>query len=566
MPNMNLRPYQQQAVDAVYSHLRERDDNPCVVIPTAGGKTPIAATICKDVVTRWNGRVLILAHVKELLEQAVNKLNAIAPELMVGVYSAGLNSRDTLAPVIVAGIQSVYKRAGDFGFYDLVLIDEAHCVPVEGDGIYRTFLNDMKVINPNIRMIGLTATPYRMKSGMICGADNLMNHICYEIGVRELINQGYLCPLVSKAGRHLADTSQLHIRGGEFIAAETEDLMDEDELVTSACNEIITYTRDRKSCLIFAAGVKHAEHIASVLRKEHNVEVECVFGETSSLFRSQYLDDFKTGKLKYLVNVGVLTTGFDAPNIDCVVLLRPTNSPGLYYQSAGRGFRLHPGKVNCLILDFGGNIMRHGPVDMIRTKEPGSGTGEAPAKTCPQCRSLIHAAYQKCPDCGYDFPLPERNKHAAQAASGGIISGEVSYCDYEVKSVEYSVHCKRGAEPGSPLTMKVEYTVGFNHYIREWVCPEHSGYVRAKFECWWRNRSHLPPPKTAMEAVKLAEDGALAMPETIVVKSVAGEKFDRIVDYELSAIPDYSLEPGWDDSYSGANEDYNNDKDDEIPF
>ena len=561
---MQLRNYQQQAVEAVYEHLRTRDDNPVVVIPTAGGKTPVIATICRDAVSRWNGRVLILAHVKELLEQAVEKLNAIAPDLMLGIYSAGLNCRDTLAPVIVAGIQSVYKRAGELGFYDLILIDEVHTVPIEGDGIYRSFLQDMKEINPNVRLIGLTATPYRMKSGMICGEDNLLNHICYEIGVKELINRGYLCPLISKAGKRMVDTSKLHIRGGEFIASETEDLMDEDNLVIAACDEIVSYTASRHSCLIFASGIKHAEHIAKVLRQDYDLEVECVFGDTPSLFRAQHLEDFKSGRLKYLINVGVLTTGFDAPCIDCVVLLRPTNSPGLYYQSVGRGFRLHPGKQNCLVLDYGGNIMRHGPVDMIRVKEPGKSGGEAPAKTCPECYSVIYAGYMTCPDCGYVFSPSEQHKITSRAESAGILSGQTSYTDYEVSGVEYSVHHKRGAPDDAPKTIRIEYNIGFMQSISEWVCPEHSGWVRAKFESWWRNRGKVPPPCTAAEAVKLASDGALAVPRKIIVKSVAGEKYDQVVDYELGPVPDYTYEPGWNDSgpYDGT-DDFD---DDQIPF
>jgi len=562
---MVLRPYQIEAVNAVYEHLRTRDDNPCVVLPTASGKTHVIATLCKDSVLQWKGRVLILAHVKELLQQAFDKLNATAPDLMVGIYSAGLKSRDTLAPVIIAGIQSVYKKASELGAFDLVVIDEAHLIPPDGEGMYQSFLSDMKKINPNVRLIGLTATPYRMKSGMICAPENLLNHICYEIGVKELITQGYLCPLVSKAGRREVDTSKLHIRGGEFIAAETEELMDEDTLVLSACNEIISYTKDRKSCLIFAAGIKHGEHIANILRKTYNVEAECVFGETSSLFREQHIENFKSGKLKYLINVGVLTTGFDAPNIDCIVLLRPTMSAGLYYQMCGRGFRIHPGKKECLVLDFGGNIMRHGPVDSIKIKEPGKGNGEAPAKKCPNCYSVIHAAYQKCPDCGHEFPPPDRNKHGGNASTSGIISGQVSITDYDVKYVEYSVHYKRNADPDTPPTMRVEYCIGFNHYISEWVCPEHTGYARAKFEIWWSKRSHAPLPKTAEDAVQLTKDGALANTFKIIVKSIAGERFDRVIDYDLGPIPDYVPDVGCNSE--NFNHDYENEyEDSEIPF
>ena len=145
---LTLRPYQEDAKAAVYEHLRSRDDNPCVVVPTAGGKTPMMASICKDAVGLWNGRVLILAHVKELLEQTADKLQAVCPEVEFGIYSAGLKRRDTEHSVIVAGIQSVYRRACELDAFDLVMVDEAHLIPLEGDGMYRQFLADAKVVNP----------------------------------------------------------------------------------------------------------------------------------------------------------------------------------------------------------------------------------------------------------------------------------------------------------------------------------------------------------------------------------------------------------------------------------
>ena len=157
---MELRPYQNEAVQAVYDHLRSRDDNPCVVIPTGGGKTPVIATICRDAVNLWNGRVVILAHVKELLEQAADKLRHIAPEVPLGVYSAGLKRKDIGYAVTVAGIQSIWKKACDLGPVDLVVIDEAHMVPAEDDGMYRQFIADARR-NPQVRIVGLTATPYR---------------------------------------------------------------------------------------------------------------------------------------------------------------------------------------------------------------------------------------------------------------------------------------------------------------------------------------------------------------------------------------------------------------------
>jgi len=557
---ITLRDYQQAAVEAVYDHLRTRDNNPCVVIPTAGGKTPVIATICRDAVTLWSGRVLILAHVRELLEQAADKLRAICPDVPYGIYSAGLKRRDTEHPVIIAGIQSVYQRAAELGAFDLVLVDEAHLIPADGEGMYRTFLAEAKIINPNLRVIGFTATPYRLDCGYICTPDGILNHVCYEVGVRELIVRGYLCQLVSKAGKAKADTSGLHVRGGEFIPGEVEALMDDDQLVEAACAEIVEQTQDRCAVLIFAAGIKHGEHIVRVMREKHSIECGFVTGETPSNERDAILARFRGESggelfglepLKYLCNVNVLTTGFDAPNIDCVVLLRPTMSPGLYYQIVGRGFRLHPGKRNCLVLDYGGNVLRHGPVDQIRVKtRTTGGTSEAPAKECPQCHALIAAGYARCPDCGYEFPPPERSNHDAKASTAAVLSSQVTIEKYTVHDVYYSVHVKRGAAEGAPKSLRVDYKIGWRRWKSEWICLEHTGYARQKAIVWWKRRSHYPVPATAAEAVEIARLGYLAPTKSITIRSISDKKYDNIVDYELGPIPEL---PNRDKTYDTKN-------------
>lgn len=560
---MELRPYQQAAVDAVYNHLRSKDNNPCIVLPTGTGKSVVIAKIVSDSVQQWNGRVLILAHVKELLEQNSGKVKAFCPDIPIGIFSAGLKSRDTDEPVIVAGIQSVYNKACDLGAFDLVIVDEAHLIAPDGDGMYRTFLKDMKVINPRVRVIGLTATPFRLKGGLICQPENILNEVCYEAGLKEMIVQGYLSPLISRAGRAEANLDNLHIRGGEFIGEEMSEAMDNDAIVDSACREIVEFTRDRKSVLIFTTSVAHCKHVAEKIQAYSGQECAVVTGETSAGERAEIIARFKgelvpadlfgqtKPPLKFLANVNVLTTGFDAVNTDCVVLLRPTNSAGLLIQMVGRGTRLSPqtGKQNCLVLDYGGNILRHGPVDMIRVKEPGAGKGgDAPAKKCPQCLALIHAAYTKCPQCGFEFPPSEKSNLSDKASSAGIISGQIDYTDYEVKDVYYCVHEKRYAEPGTPRTMRVDYQVGFNEFKSEWVCPEHTGYARDKFVKWWRKRAAIgcPVPTTAHEAVALANEGLLAKPASITVKTVAGEKFERITSWRLKERP-VMREPG-DDS------------------
>ena len=288
------------------------------------GKSLVLAQIAKDTVEKWNGRVLILAHVKELLEQNADKIRKLCPELKIGIYSAGLRSRDTTEQVIVAGIQSVYNKACELDAFDLVIVDEAHLISSEGDGMYRTFLADMKVINPHVRVIGLTATPFRLKGGLICKPENILNEICYEAGLKEMIQQGYLSPLISRAGRAEANLANLHIRGGEFISDEVAAAMDNDALVTSACREIVELTHDRKSVLIFTASVDHCKHVAEKIQAFSGKECAIVTGDTSPAERAEIIARFKgefipadlfgTPKppLKFLANVNVLTTGFDA--------------------------------------------------------------------------------------------------------------------------------------------------------------------------------------------------------------------------------------------------------------
>jgi len=546
---ISLRPYQREAVDAVYKYLAEHDDNPCVVTPTASGKSVMIAQIATDAVKLWSGRVLVLAHVKELLEQNAGKVRALCDGINVGVYSAGLHSRDTDAPIIVAGIQSVYNKADKLGKFDLIIVDEAHLIQPDGEGMYRTFLSAMKRINPLVRVIGFTATPFRLKGGLICKPENILNKICYEVGIKEMIAQGYLSPLVSRAGRANADLSNLHIRGGEFVADEVEKAMDSERLTLFACGEIIELTKDRKSVLIFASSVKHCRHIAETIEEKSGMECAVVTGDTPAderaeiiaRFRGESVQDmFGDAKppLKFLCNVNVLTTGFDAPNTDCIVLLRPTNSPGLLVQMVGRGFRLSPGKTNCMVLDYGENILRHGPIDCIRVHDKTPGHGDAPAKKCPECYALIHAAYSKCPECGYEFPPSEHSKLTANSSGEAILSGQVTFDDYEVMDITYEVHAKRG-QPDAPKTLMVTYMIGFHQFKYEFVCPEHTGYARDKFVRWWKERAAdgVPVPDTAKEAAEWAWMGALAEPTSIRVRSVSGEKYDRVVAWKLGPKP-----------------------------
>ena len=574
---MRLRQYQLDAVDAVYEHARTKTTNPVVVVPTAGGKTPILATLCADTARRWGGRAIVVSHVKELLQQACDKLHTIDPTLDVGVYSAGLGRRDTEHAVLVAGIQSVYQRAyelcGDRPF-NVVIVDEAHLIPRDGDGMYRQFLSDLRTCNPTVRIVGLTATPFRLDSGLIYGPDCMLQEVCFEVGIRELIQQGYLCPPVSKAGTTKIDTSGVKIRGGEFIAADLETAANKDAIVTNACAEIAGYASDRKSVLIFASGVAHGRHVAKVIGETGH---ECGFicGETPADERRNLIGRFRgtqegllpgveASRLKYLVNVNVLTTGFDAPETDCIAILRPTMSAGLYYQMVGRGFRLSDGKPNFLVLDFGDNVLRHGPVDLLSERahkiSAGRGDGSPAVKECPNCHAFCSPGYARCQDCMYEFVRPDEPKHDATASDASVLSpGPVAVreAELDVRDVSYSVHVKAGASQGAPRSMRVDYVVGMGQLVSEWICVEHDGFALDKAIAWWKKRSHDSMPADATMAVRIAEAGGLAVPLRITVQSKPGERWDRVVKHVLSPIPECFALP---------TEIEEPDTDDEIPF
>ena len=550
----DLRPYQSDAVKAVYDHLRDKDTNPCVVIPTAGGKSLCIAEVAKDAVMKWHGRVLILAHVKELVEQNAGKIKAIQPDLPVGIYSAGLESRDIEQPVIVAGIQSIYNKADLFKPFDLVMIDECHLIPPDGEGRYQTFLNAAKERNPNVRLIGWTATPYRTQGGLICKPENLLNEVCYEIGVKELINRGYISNITAKAGKFTPDTDGLHIRAGEFVSEDVEKLMGEDGLVNSACREIVELTKERKACLIFCTSVAHCKKVADAIKRFSGEECAIVTGDTPADEREETIKrlrgesvkaDLFSDKppLKYCCNVSVLTTGTDIPRLDTIALLRPTNSPGLLVQMVGRGFRLSPetGKTECLVLDYGRNIERHGPIDMIKVKETGQGGGGPLAKVCPQCRAIVNLPVMLCPECGYQWPRkePERKSHEATAAKVGILSGEVTVEKFPVQHTSYQIWEKRGAPPDAPKTVRVTYDIDYLTHYSEWLCPEHTGYARRKFEKWWREHANpdCPMPRTAEEVCEHDFAGMIREVKEITVRFVSGQKYPEIAGYELGDFP-----------------------------
>ncbi len=513
---LSLRPYQRAAIDALYAYFAEHTGNPLVVLPTGTGKSLCVASFIREAIESYRDtRVLVLTHQRELIQQNFLALMRAWPEAPAGIYSAGLSRREIRAQILFAGIQSIHRHAYKVQRCDLVLIDEAHLLGRSDSGMYRSFLTQLNEVNAGLlKVVGFTATPYRLDSGLLHeGKDRLFTDIAYQVPVLDMIQQGYLSPVIPKQTDTQLDVGNVGSRGGEFIAKDLEAAVDRDEVTRAAVAEIVQHGDGRGSWLVFCAGVAHAHHVRDAIR-EHGVAAETVTGDTPGPERDRIIAAFKAGRLRCVTNANVLTTGFDAPGVDLIALLRPTKSVGLYVQMVGRGTRLAEGKEDCLVLDFAGNTARHGPIDMVdgRKKEPAGG-GEAPIKVCPECQTINHASARQCIECDHEFPPPVV-KVSAEAASNALLSTQIqaSWCD--VTGVTYSRHEK----PGKPASLRVTYDCGLARHS-EWLCFEHTGFPREKAVGWWQRRApQVPAPASVEQALQNLE--ALRAPTAIQVRPV----------------------------------------------
>lgn len=528
---ISLRPYQRAAIDALWNFWGKGGGNPLVEMATGTGKSIVIATMVREMIEAYpDMRVLMLVHVRELVAQNFQALIRTWPQAPAGINSAGLGRRDRISQVLFASIQSVHRDdCNSIGKRDLVLVDEAHLIPRSGDGMYQKMLARLRDGVPDMRIAGFTATPYRLDSGRLDrGDDRLFDRIAYSYGIGKGIDDGFLSHLVSKATATTLDTRGVARRGGEFVAGALEIAVDKDWITSAAVDEIVMFGAERRSWLIFCSGVRHAEHVAEEVRSR-GISCASVTGETPSGERDCLIAAFKAGQIRCLTNAMVLTTGFDAPQVDLIAMLRPTLSTGLYVQIVGRGTRLANGKQDCLILDFAGNVRRHGPVDAVDPSlgpKGGDGDGEVRAKECPECATLVAINARVCPTCGHEWPARDEPKHEATADAETTIISRGAPTWVDVDQVRYFRHEK----PGSPPSMRVEYQCGFTFH-REWVCLEHTGFARLKAETWWSRAAGTPPPRTIVSA--LSRTNELRSPASIQVRpngkyfEIVGRRYGR---------------------------------------
>lgn len=400
-----LRKYQELCVTKT-SHALQKNSlsAPLIVMPTGSGKTIVISAMIEMILrSDPDAKFLVLAHVSELVEQNYKKYSSVSSvdKNNIGVLSASVGVKQSDKKIIFGSIQTAvnYKNVLSPTY---IVIDEAHCIPVADSSMYRELISSVRLRNTACRVVGLTATPFRLSSGhLLEGSDRLFTEISYSVDIRELIANKYLCPLVSAGSTVHVDEHSLLLGVDDFEQKSTSRSM---QLLTKAIvKDVIARSVGRKSWLVFCVDKNHANNVASTLNKA-NISAEVITANTSTADRSKYINDFKQGKLKCLVNVNVLTTGFDAPETDLIVSLRPTKSPGLWVQICGRGMRVANDKRNCLVLDYANNIARHGTledIDGISASDATSRGGDNRIlTTCPQCKTDCHPKLKICPNCG----------------------------------------------------------------------------------------------------------------------------------------------------------------------
>lgn len=530
------RPYQLEAVQSIWSYFRERTGNPLVAMPTGTGKSVVIARFLQGVFQQYpRQRVIKLTHVKELIRQNYEKLMMLWPFAPCGIYSAGLNEKNASCPITFAGIQSVWKKWHIFGHIDLVLIDEAHLLSPNDQTMYRSFLAGLKSVNPWLKVIGFTATPWRLGHGHLTDPSidskgneipSLFTDVCFDITgldpFNRLIAEGYLVPLIPKRTKLELSTDGLHIRGGEFIEHEMQQRFDKAEITEAALKEAINfaYNENRKHWLIFASGIDHADHIGEMLEQ---MGVSCGVVHSKREGRDQTIADFKAGRITAIVNNNVLTTGFDSPHIDLIICLRATASSVLWVQMLGRGTRpdyadgfnlddiggrlgaiAASEKQNCLVLDYARNTSKLGPInDPLVPRRKGVGGGDPPVKICDRCETYNHVSVRFCVVCGAEFTFEIKFK--ADAATDDLIKGELPITKvFDVDHISVDEHRKFGKPP----SVKITYYYGYK-YISEWVSPEHDAWAGRKAVKWWNERAGTPLPTSTKEMIERIKEAKM---------------------------------------------------------
>jgi DNA repair protein RadD len=387
-----LRDYQLEAIEQLRAGIRQKHRAQLLVLPTGAGKTTVASKLIHSAIEQGSN-VLFMAHRKELVEQAKDRLHQFG--VKPGIIMSGWKHRKH-QPVNVASVQTLLRR--DLPTAKIIIVDEAHHSISAG---FKQLLEQY----PESIIIGLTATPYRLDGK---GLGDIYSKIVAPISLADLTDRGYLVPARYFGSKQ--DMSDVASKGGDYDPSQMYNKFDKREIYDGVVEHYNKFAAGTKA-IVFNVNVEHSvkmtdKFIAAGIPAAH------VDGETSPLERNRILQAFRDNKFKVLCNVNILTEGFDLPTIETVILNRATKSKSLYLQMIGRGLRPAPGKSHCTVIDQGGNVWQHGPVDMpeeytLEAVPPSKrkGAQATPVKECPQCYLLQHLSRPTCEECGYVFRI-----------------------------------------------------------------------------------------------------------------------------------------------------------------
>lgn len=558
---MKLRPYQLEIVDSIFNYFDCNGGtdpktgfpikaNPIVALQTGGGKSLCIAEFIKRALQYYpQTRIIMAVHVKELITQNANKIKEAWPQVPLGIYSSGLNKKESFQPIVYGGIRSMVGKYPLFGYRDMLLIDENHLVSEDQEGSYIKFIWELMYgeyvkpgeqpteeqfqkalnnpnCNPYLKVIGFSATPFRQGLGLLTQG-KIFTHFCYNScdvqGWARMLAQGYLAPLHPKPTRTTLDVSSVKITNGEFNQADLQSKIDKKDINQRCLLELLEWSQDRKCGLIFASGIDHAEHLCDLMNNLFNEECVVVHSGNEEYPRTDVenkvaLQLWKSGKVKWAVNVNALTTGVDKPELDIIAMLRPTLSSSLWVQMLGRGTRPATDKKSCLVLDFAGNTPRLGPVDDPRIPKMKSGNeGEMPVKICNACGTYNHARATECLACGEPFPVNQ--KLSSNASIQPLISGAMPVVEtFNVIRVVYSPHTSKAQQRNM---VKVAYHCDRLKTFFEYVTVESKipggkvDYAVKRGRDWFRQRFPQEPPLLNDQVLLVSDQ--LRMPAKINV-------------------------------------------------
>jgi DNA repair protein RadD len=452
---MELRPYQTDLVNKI--RIKSALKQPiCCVAPTGAGKSILISAICAGAIEK-NNSVLVLAHRKELIRQNQSKLGSGA------IYSAGLKSKE-IDLITFGTIASVFAKKEKFLGTKIIIVDECHRLNTRAIGMYRVLIDFLK---PDL-VIGFTATPFRLSKGKnvsIVAGNLFFTQSVIGISLRELIKQGYLSPLISTVAKEQANLNGVaKDNRGDFKESEVEERMRQ---LPNAVDEIIAAIQDRKKIIVFSSGIAHADDLETQFILA-GFRACAVTSKTGDLFRDQYINDFLNGGTQILIGADIFTEGFDAPNIDCVVILRATESLALFHQIVGRGLRIAPDKENCLVLDFGHNFARHGTLEDFTLEQESTSLkiGTAPVKICPSCQHLQALSARTCKNCFFEFPIAEKTSKLSSEFWEGDPIAEFEPQYITVERIVYQPHLAKSGRD----CMRVDYyPASGGKKFSEWV-------------------------------------------------------------------------------------------------